>query len=128
MPTYHHACLYCKAKIEIDYSMKYVDNEDEMPQLIKDQVSCNVNTCFKKKPLLEPGMWPRIPYALHLFGMQGGTSVPEGQLLKEKQKQRSTRSRAHFKNEVLPKIKDPGERRHFEKKYKNTKKVDHEKM
>jgi len=48
--------------------------------------------------------------------------------LQKKQQQRKTRSRAHFKNEVLPTIKDPAERRHFEKKYKNTKNVDHTKL
>lgn len=65
---------------------------------------------------------------IQLSGTSGGTFLSEHDLLKKKQEQRKVRSRAHFKNTMLHKIKDPAERRHFEKKFKGTKKIDHEKM
>jgi len=65
---------------------------------------------------------------IQLSGTSEGSFLSEHELLKKKQEQKKTRSRAHFKNTMLHKIKDPAERRHFEKKFKGTKKIDHEKM
>lgn len=130
MPQYQHKCLFCKAKCEIVYEMKFVGEEQNLPLCIKRKITCNKSTCKKKnnKQYNPNKFWPRVPYAVHVANMLQGTSVSQSDLLKQKQQQRKTRSRAHFKNEVLPKIKDPHAKRHFDRKYKDTKKIDHEKL
>lgn len=74
------------------------------------------------------GIMKRVPQEPQLMGASGGQFKSESELLNAKQQQRKTRSRAHFKNEVLPTIGDKAERRHFDKKFKGTKKIDHEKI
>lgn len=128
MPIYDHACNNCKAKSDAMYQMKFVGDEQSLPDEIKQDISCNPSTCRKKKQLNDGTIWPRVIQASHIANQLNGTTVSEKELLAAKQNQRKTRSRAHFKNEVLPTIKDPGERRHFEKKFANTKNVDHEKI
>lgn len=130
MPQYQHKCLLCKAQCEIDYQMKFVGEEDKLPLCVKQKITCNKSTCKKKnnKTYNINQFWPRVPYAVHVANMIGGTSVSEKDLLNQKQQQRKLRSRAHFKNEVLPTIKDPHAKKHFEKKYKGTKNIDHEKL
>lgn len=131
MPTYIHQCQYCPAHCEAEYSIKFVGDEEKLPSKVWDAVHCTKQTCC-----LRPGrqkdhlgeLWPRVPQVPHLAGSSEGTMKSESQLLKEKQTQRKLRSRLHFKNDVLKTIKDPGERRHFEKKTKNLPKKDHEKM
>ncbi len=63
-----------------------------------------------------------------LMGTQGGSFKSEKELLLSKQKQRKIRSKHHFKNEILPKHKDPDMIPYFKKKYEKTKFVDHEKL
>lgn len=100
---------------------------------------CPVKRCHRTAELLcsHSDIERKLPVCLqHMVLMVRVYSAPalitgtagQKQLLAKKQSQRKTRSRAHFKNEVLKTIKDPGERRHFERKYKNTKKVDHTKL
>lgn len=123
MPIYLYGCANCKAKKEVLHEMKYVGDESNLPKEIKDEVSCNVKTCKNSshKCSFQGMIWNRIP--------QEPTIVTNGvQTLKQKQEQRKTRSRAHFKNEVLPTVTDKASKRAFEKKYKNTKKIDHTKM
>lgn len=111
MPLYEFYCgvPYCRKRVEEIQSFEQVGKI--FPLCPKHYV-----------PML------RLYSVPHLANMIGGVSVSENVLLSKKQESRKTRSRAHFKNEVMHKIKDPGERRHFEKKFKGTKKIDHEKL
>jgi len=117
--TYIHKCNQCKRSkpVEIDYPMKFVGREHELPWII----ICNI-TCPKH------GLMPRIPQVPHLIGTKGS----EKQLLKKKQNQKKIRSKMHFKNEILPTLKDPIDRGYFKNKFeKGTNKHikgDHEKM
>lgn len=103
MPLYEFECEVCHKRDQILVSY--------------DQLANVKLTCHKKKMI-------RVYDAPSVIT---GTSG-QRDLLKKKQEQRKTRSRAHFKNEILPTIKDPTERRHFEKKFKNTRKIDHTKL
>jgi hypothetical protein len=135
MPVYNHSCAHCGANCEIQYEMKYVGDEANLPKEIKQQISCNPKTCKSKlegkgKMSFRYGgsYWPRVPYAPHIANVIGGVTVTEGDLLKQKQDSRKARSRVHFKNEILPKLAKE-DKRMFDRsgKYKNIK-GDHEKM
>lgn len=115
-PIYDYECPACGYVKEILHSYNELENPSEET---KKDLLCD---CDEDRPVMK-----RVITAPHLANMQGGVSVPESTLLAQKQEQRKTRSRAHFKNDVLPKLKG-GERRHFENKFRGTKNVDHEKM
>jgi hypothetical protein len=101
--------------------MKYCGDEKNLPKETLDSIACNSNTCPKITRKHEGEIWQRVP--------QEPSIVTNGvATLAAKQEQRKTRSRAHFKNEILPKMKDKASKRHFDKKFKGTKKIDHTKM
>lgn len=112
MPIYEYQCEECGEVKEVLHS--YPELEKPSEETIKE-ITCH-------------GRMVRIFSAPHVANSQGGVTVSESTLLAQKQEQRKVRSRAHFKNDVLPTIKNPGERRHFENKFKGTKTIDHEKM
>lgn len=90
-----------------------------------ETVLCSFDQLKNKTPkCIKHGKMSRV------FSVPNVVTGTSGQkeLLAKKQEQRKTRSRAHFKNEVLPTIVDKDAKKHFEKKYKNTKKVDHTKL
>lgn len=97
----------------------------------KMEVSVPIDKISSYKPKKCPKHGVKLTrryYAPHLANMSGGSTTSEKELLKKKQEYKKMRSRVHFKNTKLDKITDPHERRHFEKKFKGTKKMDHEKM
>lgn len=132
MPTYHHSCKFCKAHCEIEYPMKYVGKEEELPFTTLNKITCNINTC-KDKEKCKSGeftftLMPRIPFAPHIANQSGGTTVSEKTLLKKKQESLKQRAIAHTANEGYKTIKDPEMKAHIKKKYKGFKGGDHERM
>lgn len=117
--TYIHKCNQCKQSkpIEIDYPMEFVGREYELPWDILYNITCPRH-----------GLMPRVPQEVYLGGVRG----TEKQLLKKKQDQRKLRSKMHFKNEILPTLKDPIDRGYFKHKFEKGAnkhiKGDHEKM
>lgn len=133
MPVYQHKCTNCPAKCELEYSMKYVGQENELPDDTIKQISCNRSSCksrqrHKMSFHFTQKIWPRIPFASHIANVMGGVTVSESDLLKKKQDSRKARSRTHFKNEVLPTLSKQDQIA-FKRsgKYDNIK-GDHEKM
>jgi predicted small metal-binding protein len=121
VPIYVYQCQRCKANAEVLHEMKYVGEEEKMPQELKDKISCNIKTCQNKKCSFRGKIWQRVP--------QLPAIVSDGTVtLQQKQQQKKTRSRAHFQNEIMPKITDKASKRHFEKKFKGVKPKDHTKM
>jgi hypothetical protein len=118
MATYIYQCLQCKRSkaIEVQHGMDFVGKEKGLPQDILTKITCKIH-----------GLKSRVPQLPQFAGASGGQFKSEKTLLSEKQQQRKLRSRTQFKNEVLPTLKG-GEKRHFEKKLKNIKSQDHEKM
>lgn len=116
MPTYCYQCPEegCENGGEIFHNMSEIDNPSQ--ELIA-QTTCAEHGCRMK----------RVPQESVLMGFMNGTSVDEKTLLNAKQQQRKLRSRLHFKNDVMNTLKDPGDKKYFENKYKNLK-GDHEKM
>lgn len=117
---YVYACIKCKKKpIEVEHSMSEVDNPTE--SLIE------ATTCHKHNLRMV-----RVPQSVHLMGASGGQFKTEKELLKDKQTQRKKRSSLHFKNEIMPKLTDVSDKRHFNKKFNEGSKKglsgDHEKM
>lgn len=108
---YEYECTECGARKDVLHSYDELKSPSE--ETLKE-ITCH-------------GVMVRLFSAPHLANMQGGTTVSEKVLLAQKQEQRKTRSRAHFKNDVLPKLKG-SDRRYFENKYRGTKNIDHEKM
>lgn len=116
MPTYCYSDG--KKTIEVIHEMRFVGNEKELPKEILKQITRKDGTLMERVP--------QIPI---LKGSSQGTFKTEKQLLSEKQAQRKLRSKIHFKNEELPKLRGtPGEKRHFANKLKNLPKTDHEKL
>jgi len=118
MPTYIYECPLCLKQEDIFHSMSEVDNPSEETQI---KTSCNESTCpciLEGSGCLEKislgTSWKRVPTTPHLLNMDGGTTVSEKDLLKKKQKERSNRSKLHFKKEIMPKLPDSDKRR-FEK-------------
>lgn len=115
MPTYCYQCSKCTKAIEIFHSMSEVDKPTEE--------TIEQTTCKKH------GRMKRVPQLPQLMGSSEGTFKNEAQLRQEKKAQRKQRSRMHFKNEVLPHMKEtPKILDHFKNKTKNLGKKDHEKM
>ncbi len=116
MPVYVYYCPHkkCNKTVETMHTMDQCDNPT--PEIIKE-TTCTKHNIRMQRQIFEP----------QLAGASGGQFKTEKQLLDAKQIQRKTRSRAQFKNEVLPTL-ESHERKHFDKKYKNTKKVDHTKI
>ena len=116
MPVYLYYCDHkkCKKTVEIIHLMSECDTPTE--KIIKE-TTCPKHNIRMQRQIFEP----------QLAGASGGQFKTEKQLLDKKQEQRKLRSRAHFKNTVLPTL-DSHERKHFDKKYKGTKKIDHEKL
>lgn len=116
---YVHKCNHkgCKSRCEENYPMKFVGREHELPQHILYNITCTKH-----------GVMPRVPQVPHLIGARGS----EKQLLKKKQQQRKLRSKLHFKNEIMPTLKDPVDRGYFKHKFEKGAnkglKGDHEKM
>lgn len=100
MPIYVYKCSECDQIQEILHPMSEVGEE---------------RMCSCKKQ----GKLQRTYTAVNIRGMSGGKIRSEQELLKMKQKEKSERSKLHFKKEVLPTIKSPGERRFFEKRLKH---------
>ena len=120
MPIYIYQCNKCKKDkpIEVEHAMRFVGQETGLHWTTLEKITCSKH-----------GLKSRIPQEPHLAGSSGGTFKTEHELVLEKQKQRKLRSRIQFKNDELHKLKGtPGEKRHFEKKFKNLPKKDHEKM
>ena len=97
MPFYDYYCNKCETTIELEHSMNESDKERY----------CECGNTLK-----------RVYHVPTIKGMSGGSIRTEKELLKMKQKQRSDRSKLHFKKEVLPTL-DQGEKRFFEKKLKH---------
>jgi predicted nucleic acid-binding Zn ribbon protein len=115
MPFYTYRCKCGKEK-EVMHSMSEVDNPSK--KTLKEI------TCHKT-------VMSRVPQIPQLMGASGGTFKKEGELLKDKQKQRQKRSSLHFKNEILPTL-SKSDQTYFKKRYdKGSKKDlsgDHEKI
>lgn len=114
MPIYEFKCPKSRCKYHKD---EYFGSSDVLSTLNNEAIKRDLGIICPKHNLVLDRVYS-VPAVI----------TNQKQSLSKKQEQRKTRSRAHFKNEVLPKIKDPGERRHFEAKFKNTKKVDHTKL
>lgn len=114
MPVYEFKCSKKGCKFHLDQFL-FSDNISRLTREEKDRKQLGL-VCPKHNIVLD-----------RVYGVPA-VITNQHQSLAKKQAQKKTRSRAHFKNEVLPTIKDPAERRHFENKFKNTRKIDHTKL
>jgi hypothetical protein len=116
MPEYDYKCKVCKQTITVVHSMLSID---ELPDEIKEKITCNKNTCFQNLEN-EGVLFERVIHTPILKGSSGGQILSEKQLLKKKQQSKRLRSKRHFKKEVLPNLNEtPKIMDHFNKKLKD---------
>ena len=115
MATYVHKCSEegCphQEPVEIQYSMQYVGNEEELPEETKSQIRCK---CHPEK------FMPRVPQQVQVKGLYGGSSLSGVEKKAAIKKDRKARSNADFAKNVYPTLPE-SEKKHFRGRHKDMK-------